>query len=111
MSWLTKTLQASPIHHTYYRPTDYLCGSGSDTGSKSDAGNACGNSETNWNTAGRDDVWVCGHLRRSTRKHMLQNISKTIRKDTGDANMTIWIEDSLTMRYMYMYLYGIHTYM
>ena len=100
MSWLTKTLQASPIHHTYYRPTDNLCGSGSDTDSKSDAGNACSNSETNWNTAGRDDVWVCGHLRRSTRMHMLQNIRNTIRKDTGDANMTIWIEDSLTMRHI-----------
>ena len=63
-------------------------------------GNACGNSETNWNTAGRDDVWVCGRLRRSTRMHMLQNIRNTIRKDTGDANMTIWIEDSLTMRHI-----------
>ena len=42
----------------------------------------------------------CGHLRRSTRMHMLQNIRNTIRKDTGDANMTIWIEDSLTMRHI-----------
>ena len=100
MSWLTKTLQASPIHHKYYRPTDYLCGSGSDTDSESDAGNACGNSETNWNTAGRDDVWVCGRLRRSTRIRMLQNIKNTICRDTGGADMEIWVEDSLTMRHI-----------
>ena len=100
MSWLTKTLQASPIHQTYFRPTDYLCGSGSDTDSKSDAGNACGNSETNWNTAGRDDVWVCGRLRRSTRIRMLQNIKNTICRDTGGADMEIWVEDSLTMRHI-----------
>ena len=90
----------SPIHHTYYRPTDNLCGSGSDTDSKSDAGNACGNSETNWNTAGRDDDWVCGRLRRSTRIRMLQNIKNTICRDTGGADMEIWVEDSLTMRHI-----------
>ena len=104
MAWLTKTLQASPIHQKYCRPNDSLsdpiCGSVTDTDSDSDAGSACGNSETDWNITGRDDVWVCGHLRRSTRMHMLQNIRNTIRKDTGDANMTIWIEDSLTMRHI-----------
>ena len=68
--------------------------------SDSDAGNACGNSETNRNTAGRDDVWVCGRLRRSKRIRMLQNIKNTICKDTGGADMTIWVEDSLTMRHI-----------
>ena len=104
MAWLTKTLQASPIHQKYCRPNDSLsdpiCGSVTDTDSDSDAGSACGNSETDWNITGRDDVWVCGHLRRSTRMHMLQTITKTIRRDTGDANMTIWMEDSLTMRHI-----------
>ena len=82
------------MRHGRFRDT------GTSTGSDSDAGNACGNSETNWHTAGRDDVWVCGHLRRSTRMRMVQNIKNTICKDTGCADMTIWMEDSLTMRHI-----------
>ena len=78
----------------------WICGEAAEHGSESDAGNACGNSETNRNTAGRDDVWVCGRLRRSTRIRMLQNIKNTICRDTGGADMEIWVEDSLTMRHI-----------
>ena len=100
MAWLTKTLQASPVHHRYYRPADSDCGSSSGTGSDSDTSGACGTSGTNCNTGDRDDVWVSGRLRWSTRTRMLRNIKNTICRDTGIANITIWMEDSLTMRHI-----------
>ena len=105
MAWLTKTLQASPVHHQYYRPTgniytssDYSPSSGTD--SDSDAGGACGTSGTNCNTGGTGGVWVHGRLRSSTRMRMLQDTKATIYKNTGNANVTIWMEEDLTMRHI-----------
>ena len=105
MAWLTKTLQASPAHHQYYRPagsddipSDYSPSSGTD--SDSDAGGACGTSSTNCNTGGTGGVWVHGRLRSSTRMRMLQDTKATICKNTDNANVTIWMEEHLTMRHI-----------
>ena len=59
----------------------------------SDDGGACG-------TSGRDDVWVSGRLCSSTRIRMLQDTRGTICKDTGNANVTIWMEEEPTMRHI-----------
>ena len=105
MAWLTKTLQASPVHHQYYRPagsddipSDYSPSSGTD--SDSDAGGDCGTSSDNSNTGDTGGVWVHGRLRSSTRMRMLQDTKATICKNTDNANVTIWMEEHLTMRHI-----------
>ena len=42
--------------------------------------------------------WIASN--QLTRMRMLQNIRNTICTDTGGANMTIWMEDTLTMRHI-----------
>ena len=45
-----------------------------------------------YNTGCTDDAWVYGRLRSSTRMRMLQDTNATICKNTGNANVTIWME-------------------
>ena len=80
----------SATGHADYSPS-------SCTGSDSDA---CGTSGTNCNTGGRGDVWVYGRLRSSTRMRMLQDTKATTCKNTDNANVTIWMEEHLTMRHI-----------
>ena len=63
-------------------------------------GGACGTSGTNCNTGGTGGVWVHGRLRSSTRMRMLQDTKATICKNTDNANVTIWMEEHLTMRHI-----------
>ena len=100
MAWLTKTLQASPVHHQYYCPTGRGCSPSSCTGSYSSACGSCNTSGTNCNTGGTGGVWVHGRLRSSTRMRMLQDTKATICKNTDNANVTIWMEEHLTMRHI-----------
>ena len=45
-------------------------------------------------------AWVHGRLRSSTRMRMLQDTKATICKNTDNANVTIWMEEHLTMRHI-----------